>query len=567
MTTARVRPYRVLAAVVVLVAGLLGIARVRPAAAQITAVKGSAFGFSFSGSLFGGTVHTAGPTPTVTLPAVGSSTPMTASAPTGSATIDPATFFTSGQLDVSTQGTTAGGSVTSATRVANVNTSQSEVLTASAITSTCTASGSGKTGAVTITGGTLQTDSGDSDPANAIPDHPAVTVPMPSNPAPNTSFDGHIHIGNATDSFRYVFNEQIVNPDGSITVNAAHQYLLGTIAQGDLIIGQSVCGVTGTTLTSTTTTVAGATTTSTVAATTTTTATTLASATTTTTTAPTTTTAAAATTTTAAPVGGVSGGAYGFFTSVSLFGSPAATRGPAPTVTLPAGGSADPVTASAPTGDAEFGPAILFTSDQIDVSTQGVPGGTVTSSAKVANVNRSGQEQLTAATAASTCTASSSGQTGSATFTGAKLTTSQGADLDSEADDTVVQIPANPAPNTTYNGKIENVGDTFRAVVNEQVVGSGSITVNAVHLYLLGPTAVGDLIIGQSRCAVTAAALTAAGGQTGTMARTGTDVVRLIMLALFFVAVGWTAVLGARRLRDRRRVRRAMPWSSGHLLR
>lgn len=42
----------------------------------------------------------------------------------------------------------------------------------------------------------------------------------------------------------HVYNEQVVNPDGSITVNAGHQYLLGPIAVGDLILGQVVCGVT-----------------------------------------------------------------------------------------------------------------------------------------------------------------------------------------------------------------------------------------------------------------------------------------------------------------------------------
>lgn len=46
------------------------------------------------------------------------------------------------------------------------------------------------------------------------------------------------------DSFRYVLDEQIVNPDGSLTVNAAHQYFLGPTAVGELIIGHSVCDVT-----------------------------------------------------------------------------------------------------------------------------------------------------------------------------------------------------------------------------------------------------------------------------------------------------------------------------------
>jgi len=111
------------------------------------------------------------------------------------------------------------------------------------VASSCSASATGVSGSTTITGGTLQTDNGDSEPSNSIPDHPPVNVAVPTNPAANASYDGHTHIGNTTDSIRYVFNEQTVNPDGSITVNAAHQYLLGPTAVGDVIIGQSRCGV------------------------------------------------------------------------------------------------------------------------------------------------------------------------------------------------------------------------------------------------------------------------------------------------------------------------------------
>jgi hypothetical protein len=75
-------------------------------------------------------------------------------------------------------------------------------------------------------------------------EHPPVAVSIAANPAPNKSYDGHIHVNGSIDSFRYVFNEQVVNPDGSITVNAAHEYFLGPTAVGELIVGQSVCGVT-----------------------------------------------------------------------------------------------------------------------------------------------------------------------------------------------------------------------------------------------------------------------------------------------------------------------------------
>ncbi len=46
------------------------------------------------------------------------------------------------------------------------------------------------------------------------------------------------------DSFRYVFNEHVRNLDGSLTVQAAHLYLLGPTAVGDLFIGTVECGVT-----------------------------------------------------------------------------------------------------------------------------------------------------------------------------------------------------------------------------------------------------------------------------------------------------------------------------------
>ncbi len=71
-----------------------------------------------------------------------------------------------------------------------------------------------------------------------------MTEILPASPAPNTTYEGHVHIGNTTDSFRWVFNEQTINADGSITVNAGHQYLLGPSASGNLILGQVVCGVT-----------------------------------------------------------------------------------------------------------------------------------------------------------------------------------------------------------------------------------------------------------------------------------------------------------------------------------
>jgi hypothetical protein len=61
------------------------------------------------------------------------------------------------------------------------------------------------------------------------------------HPPVNYTRSGTIdHVG---DRWRIVLNEQIENPDGSLTVNAAHMFLLGPIAVGEMIIGSSTCGV------------------------------------------------------------------------------------------------------------------------------------------------------------------------------------------------------------------------------------------------------------------------------------------------------------------------------------
>src|SRR5918997_4483913 len=142
----RVRLAGLVGAGVLLAAGVAGLGPV-PASADVESVKGSAYGYFGSISLFGGPANTRGPAPVVTLPPEGSAVPLTASAATGSVVYGPATFFSSGPITVTTQGTTGpGGSVTSTTDIQTVNTSDSEVLTATRITSTCTASETGVSG-------------------------------------------------------------------------------------------------------------------------------------------------------------------------------------------------------------------------------------------------------------------------------------------------------------------------------------------------------------------------------------------------------------------------------------
>jgi hypothetical protein len=133
---------------------------------------------------------------------------------------------------------------------------------------------------------------------------------------------------------------------------------------------------------------------------------------------------------------------------------------------------------------------------------------------------------------------------------------------------TTVDIPANPPANDTISGFLyasDNDKETFTYTFNQQTAASGSITVNAGHEVLLGPTAKGDLIFGQAVCATVAAtastptaqaaanaAAAAAGG--GPLATTGSNSALLITLALILLCSGgimrgWAGD-GERPLRD-----------------
>src|SRR5882757_1206847 len=67
-------------------------------------------------------------------------------------------------------------------------------------------------------------------------------------PAPNTTVDVKLPaVGNVA---KLILNEQIHNPDGSLTVNAVHLHLLGghgigAIGGGDVIISSATCGPAG----------------------------------------------------------------------------------------------------------------------------------------------------------------------------------------------------------------------------------------------------------------------------------------------------------------------------------
>ena len=236
----------------------------------------------------------------------------------------------------------------------------------------------------------------------------------------------------------------------------------------------------------------------------------------------------------------LTGEAYGHYTSVSLFGGPASPVGPDPKVALPAGGSAQPVAATDADGaTAQYGPARIFAgiwppnvqqappSGPISVSTKGTPGptGSVTSTADIGlyptpiavacDNDAPGKTSCTAPGGFgpmpvtqgeqlhSTCTATPGGVTGSATFVKAQVAKST--DANGEPTD-VENIPDRPPANYTKTGTITNVGDNWRIVYNEQTVDpDGTLTVNAIHMFLLGPIAIGEQILGHVRCGLAAA--------------------------------------------------------------
>ncbi|CAA9275684.1 MAG: RTX toxins and related Ca2+-binding proteins [uncultured Acidimicrobiales bacterium] len=248
---------------------LVGVAQ-RPAEAAPVSVKGSACGYRTNVGLFGGpqSVRGCGQTmppgtaesasPSVALPAdgSGSATPITASKPEGARAIyGPAYMFggiwpahlssdpPSGPISVSTEGTPSGGSVTSSAHIVRHTPPDPNwpggfgpfPVEGDELHVSCTASETGVTGSTSLVNAILykSTDSaGEPTDPEAIPDNPPV----------NYTRSGVLT--NVGDYYTVVYNEQIVNPDGSLTVNAAHMYLFGRNAVGEIIKGQATCGTT-----------------------------------------------------------------------------------------------------------------------------------------------------------------------------------------------------------------------------------------------------------------------------------------------------------------------------------
>lgn len=199
----------------------------------------------------------------------------------------------------------------------------------------------------------------------------------------------------------------------------------------------------------------------------------------------------------------VAGYAYGYRAyGITIFGGAQPDNGPTPTAELATNASNSPQSGASSSGSVQYGPAVLFTSDGIAVTTSGSLGtnGSVTSGSTILNVNHGGNdgEPLTASGIASMCSATTSGASGSTSVSGGTVVTNNGA-----TPPTVVNVPTSPAPNTAISGKIvisPTDSEKFKFVFNEQIKSGRSIIVNAVHEYMQGPTFKGNLIVGQVVC-------------------------------------------------------------------
>ena len=204
-----------------------GLVLATAAYADVTTVTGSATGASATLTTLAGINADIPPQPVVTLPAAGSAAPVTNTLASLNVLV-----LKTGVLNVSTQGTLgAGGSVTSSSDVANpvvgIPALAPNVLRATAVGSSCTSNEAGSSGTATI--------------ANLKLLGQPVTVSTAPNTTVNVAGVGILHV-----------NEQIVTGSGAstaITVNALRlEITAGPLGQGSIIIAQSICGVTGTTV-------------------------------------------------------------------------------------------------------------------------------------------------------------------------------------------------------------------------------------------------------------------------------------------------------------------------------
>lgn len=217
-----------------------------------------------------------------------------------------------------------------------------------------------------------------------------------------------------------------------------------------------------------------------------------------------------------AQAGTIVGTACAYYTNVSLFGGPYSVRGcgqdagqPAtaasPSVTLPAGGSNSLISATDNDGaKAQYGPAIIF-GGQYDANDNVGPSGQLTANTTGTSMVQSwatasvvGPAPFHADFVRGYCTATTSGKTYTVQLTNAVVETSTDANGNPTS---IVNVPSSPSAGYTVAYTINNVGDHGIIVFNERINnGDGSTTLNAVHMYMQGPIAYGEMVIGQARC-------------------------------------------------------------------
>ena len=178
--------------------------------ADLTTASGSAFGEQVKVTTLLGATINSGPLPIITAPPGGS---------TSLASVNVPGLLQASALNVSSNATMgSSGSVLSTASAASL-TVGTAAITVSALTSQCHIDSTGQqTGSATI--GTVTVGG----------------IPVSVSSAPNTTVNLPA-VGTAT------FNEQITTAN-SITVNALHVHLAGTLGNGDIIISQSMCSAT-----------------------------------------------------------------------------------------------------------------------------------------------------------------------------------------------------------------------------------------------------------------------------------------------------------------------------------
>ena len=221
------------------------------------------------------------------------------------------------------------------------------------------------------------------------------------------------------------------------------------------------------------------------------------------------------------------GSAYGVDVDVALLHVPAVHAGPLAAAST-AGPTSDSLATAAVPGVLTAG--VVNTSAHRDSNT-----GAVTASASTADVSLpllAALGKVEAKLIVAKCTATQSGESGSATLTDAKL----GA---------YGNLAVTPSKDTKITIRLRNLGNVATVVLNEQIHNhDGSLTVNAVHLHLLGGPGLtgigsGDVIISSATCGPAGLPMPVASG-LGLWLGLG-------LLGAIAVPVGWAAIRKRRR--------------------